>query len=79
MLDQDLLERISKLEALVDSLCVGACGWKDNPGLYTVIKNKALYRGQVVLREAEARNRLKELQQEQAILLEDYPSLREQA
>ena len=78
-MNEELIERISKLETLVDSLCVGASGWKEDQYIYHSLRNKALYRGQVVLREAEARNRLKELQREQEILLEDYPQLKDQA
>ena len=77
-MNEELIERISKLETLVDSLCVGAAGWKnEQQALYHTLKNKALHRGLVVLREADARDRLNRLQEEQKILLEDYPHLKE--
>ena len=76
--NNDLIDRITNLEKLVDSLCVGEAGWRnDQQALYHTLRNKALHRGLVVLREADARDRLNRLQEEQKILLEDFPQLRD--
>lgn len=74
--EDPLKDRVEKLERLVDSLCVGAAGWRgEQQGIYHVMKNPALAHGHRLLRNAEAQNKLDQLDEERRILLEDYPDL----
>lgn len=74
--EDSLKDRVEKLERLVDSLCVGAAGWRgEQQGIYHNLKNPALARGHKILRNAEAQNRLNQLDEERRMLLEDYPEL----
>lgn len=76
--EDPLKDRVEKLERLVDSLCVGAAGWRgDQQGIYHIMRNPALAHGHRLLRNAEAQNKLNQLDEERRILLEDYPELKD--
>ena len=76
MTDQEITDSLSRLNTLVDALCIVATGSQDeDKPFYDQANSRIIHHGRKKKMELIAQHRFNQLEHERRILLEDYPSL----